>query len=236
MSRKTYHYQNPATYTRLLRYFTWTCIAYTGSMILCFLFLIFILYTKDYISYETIGRLIIQNQTAMAAIGYWITIIFTICHMIVIIFVSLWTYRATANTHALIPKLKQPHYASPGLAVAYYFIPIINIFCPRLTMLDLWEKNLALNNDKREEDSGIVQLWWVGFVVFVILASYGKYYGEHNIINESTLKTRFIIGIAFLTSYLISALSLIRITRTISQAQQTYATMRPAPNETRETP
>lgn len=238
MGRKTYHYQDPAIYTRLLQYPAWCCVAFIATTTLCLSFFLLVAYTKDYISYEPVGRFLAHSKTqaTITALAPWIYHVYQLCHLVVVFFVLLWTYRVSANMHALIPKPKEPHYASPGLAVAYYFVPIANIFCPCLVMQEQWEKNLALTNDERKENSGIIQLWWIAYIAFIVLKVCNDlYFKRHGMVGDTAIKV-LLLGIASLIAYLISALLLIHITRTISQAQQTYAAARPAPSETTETP
>jgi hypothetical protein len=87
----------------------------------------------------------------------------------------MWTHRAHRNLPALgAERLK----FSPGWAVGYFFIPILNLFRPYQVMCEIWRESDPARLPMRDETSGItkvsstavVGLWW-SFSLLVHIAN-----------------------------------------------------------------
>jgi hypothetical protein len=75
----------------------------------------------------------------------------------------LWTYRVATNAVALGGRLS----ISPGSAVGYYFIPIINWWMPYTALAQVWD---ASDPDPRAEvtcrgSHGLLLGWWLAWIV-----------------------------------------------------------------------
>lgn len=68
-----------------------------------------------------------------------------------------WTYRASANTHALgAASLAY----SPRMAVAWYFVPFANIWHPYQAMKEIWQASFNPASWKKVETHYALPLWW----------------------------------------------------------------------------
>jgi hypothetical protein len=80
----------------------------------------------------------------------------------------VWTYRVAAN----LPSLKAPKQEfSPGWAVGYYFIPIMNLFKPYQALVEIWkgsDPGRYLRETLAEQSTAIVGWWWAAHILAAI--------------------------------------------------------------------
>lgn len=78
-----------------------------------------------------------------------------------VIFTSLLVYRLTANTH----KLEPPVYMTTGpfWAVAWFFIPIANVWIAVTTIGRIWEATASLD-DNFKPANGQIGAWWAAYL------------------------------------------------------------------------
>ena len=99
------------------------------------------------------------------------TIIFTISTPIFIIFL-VWFYRATKNINSFGAK----YVNSPGMAVVWWFIPIMNLWKPHEVAQQIWrasnpEIKLTEGTEwKKVPSSNIITIWWVLGLVSIFAA------------------------------------------------------------------
>jgi hypothetical protein len=65
-------------------------------------------------------------------------------------------YRANLNAQRLGADLEY----SPGWAVGYYFIPILNIWKPYQAMREIWQASESPRNWQRMDRPGLLPAWW----------------------------------------------------------------------------
>lgn len=82
-----------------------------------------------------------------------------------------WWYKAHRNLRILG---RDPKY-SQGWAVAYWFIPIVNLFRPYQVAKELWIQSTPDHETTKETPSkawGLVRFWWAIFLALVFHTSY----------------------------------------------------------------
>lgn len=70
----------------------------------------------------------------------------------------VWVHRATANAEAFGAEGMS---AGPGMAVAWYFIPVANLFMPLVVMRETWKASANPPNWEIERAPATLILWWV---------------------------------------------------------------------------
>ena len=94
---------------------------------------------------------ILDNITAVAGA---VQIVFFVVSGILIL---VWINRANKNARALrAPDIT----ITPGWAVGWYFVPLMNLFRPFQAMKEIWYGSLALINDRRRNENGLLNIWW----------------------------------------------------------------------------
>jgi hypothetical protein len=84
----------------------------------------------------------------------------------------MWVYRAYDNLY----KLKPDNLSStPGWAVGYWFVPIISLYKPYVTMKEIWDETQAyvLPEEKKQDikKGYLIGIWWILYL-FSIVSSY----------------------------------------------------------------
>lgn len=100
------------------------------------------------------------NDNRQGVIGLAQGILF----IVTAVFFGSWIYRISSNAHSFTSS-NQRH--SPGWAVGYYFIPIVNLWRPYQALRDAYEAFLDLSKDNK--DNIIFPLWWFAWIVSSIL-------------------------------------------------------------------
>jgi hypothetical protein len=77
----------------------------------------------------------------------------------------IWTYRATANIHALGG---QGIRFTPGWAVAWYWVPIANLWMPYQVMSEIWRYSRNPVGTQPDTTSRLLTWWWLCWVAFLI--------------------------------------------------------------------
>lgn len=80
----------------------------------------------------------------------------------------IWTYRASANIHALGG---QGIRFTPGWAVAWYWIPIANLWMPYQVMREIWRYSGSPIGPRPDTTSRLLTWWWICWVAFFIAGS-----------------------------------------------------------------
>lgn len=75
-----------------------------------------------------------------------------------------WTYQIMGNARAVSDK-SMKH--SPGWAVGYYFIPVVNLWKPYQSLREAYEIFIGLEQGKK--DKVVFPLWWSAWIVSGIL-------------------------------------------------------------------
>ncbi|MFM2297181.1 MAG: hypothetical protein RL117_888 [Verrucomicrobiota bacterium] len=96
------------------------------------------------------------NDNRQATIGLSQTILFGITS----IFFGKWIYRISCNAH-YFSRATQRY--SPGWAVGFYFIPIVNLWRPYQALRDAYEGFIDFTRDHK--DNLVFPLWWFAWIV-----------------------------------------------------------------------
>lgn len=82
----------------------------------------------------------------------------------------MWLYRANANVRALGADDMM---GSPGLGIAWFFIPLANLFMPYMTVRDVWRASARPRDWQGESAPATILFWWIfwlaGGIVGVIV-------------------------------------------------------------------
>lgn len=223
---KDYKYNKLQSLTRYLHYILYLLTLCSFFRILFLAFTYFLTTNNNAFNKDHFPKEFLENLGHI----YLITCYIEIISIIMCAILSLkWIYRSIANLHSFnIPNV---HY-QPYQAVWCCILPIISFIAPYQIVSELWFKSFAVLDDKTCYKRNIISVWWICFLFNA--PTYGMSYTW--IQKDPFSPSGYITGIINCLLVTIAALLFIKITRAISQAQQTYAIMRPAPGETTETP
>jgi hypothetical protein len=80
----------------------------------------------------------------------------------------VWFYRANANARAMGADGLM---GSPGLSVAWFFIPIAFLFMPFLVVRDTWKASAAPRDWQGQPTPPLIGFWWAFFLASNIAAT-----------------------------------------------------------------
>lgn len=98
-----------------------------------------------------------------------ISIVSGIISVLVTIILLIWFYRATKNIRSFGAK----EVTSPGMAVVWWFIPILHLWKPYQVAQQIWKasypntKSIEGNEWKNVPNSNIVKAWWGLGLLFI---------------------------------------------------------------------
>lgn len=175
----------------------------------------------------------IDNSQTFTVSDVFCTFIF-IVSIPTIIIILFWFYRATKNINSFGAK----YVNSPGMAVVWWFIPIMHLWKPNEVAQQIWrasnpEIKLTEGMEWRKvTSSNIIKIWWVlGLIcVFgiIVVGNIGSgIISQYNIIDpEQAEQSRLmslivnLVTIPFLILAIISTIYFIRVVRQISTWQE----------------
>jgi hypothetical protein len=79
-----------------------------------------------------------------------------------------WFYRANANARAMGADGLM---GSPGLSVAWFFIPILFLFMPFIVMRDTWKASATPRDWQGQPTEPLLGFWWTAMLVTHLAAS-----------------------------------------------------------------
>jgi len=106
-----------------------------------------------------------QEMGAALGIAAIASGLFLLMLVVCLVIVGRWIYRASANAHALSDEMT----ISPGWAVGWYFVPVMNLFKPYQAMREIWLASHFRGNWHGEPRPGVVGLWWGLWIVVNII-------------------------------------------------------------------
>lgn len=109
----------------------------------------------------------------------------------------VWVYRSTANAHSFGA---QNLASGPGLAVAWYFIPIANLWMPLATMRETWKASVEPRDWEMATSPAVLPLWWLTSLAANIAALVGFRLGLEDITDAQSLAHIFYITSDALTA------------------------------------
>ncbi|HYD14716.1 MAG TPA: DUF4328 domain-containing protein [Allosphingosinicella sp.] len=81
----------------------------------------------------------------------------------------LWFYRANANVRAMGADGLT---GSPGLSVAWFFIPIVFLFMPFVVMRDTWKASASPRDWQGQPTAPLIGFWWAAMLATHLAASF----------------------------------------------------------------
>lgn len=180
--------------------------------------------------YVTLSGAIDELQFTIADIIGTISFIISIP---IIIIVLVWFYRATKNINSFGAK----YVNSPGMAVVWWFIPIMNLWKPHEVAQQIWrasnpEIKLTEGTEWRKvPSSNIITIWWVLGLVSILGAIVVGHVGSGLISQYNTIDPEQAAGARLMSLYvnlvtipivvisIISTIYFIRMIRQISKWQ-----------------
>ena len=84
-----------------------------------------------------------------------------------VVLVSMWIYRAHANLRDRGIEME----TSPGWAVGWFFVPIMNLFKPFQAMRELWSESHFESDSYGDPAPGTIGTWWGLWIVGNILSN-----------------------------------------------------------------
>lgn len=77
-----------------------------------------------------------------------------------------WIHRANSNVRKLGAKGLR---FTPGWAVGYYFIPIVNLWKPYQAMKEIWQASNRPTDWRNQPDSTILGCWWTFWIISAMI-------------------------------------------------------------------
>jgi hypothetical protein len=97
--------------------------------------------------------------------------IVSIVHVVVTvasgILILRWVHRANWNAHSMGAPLR----FTPGWAVGWFFVPVMNIWRPYQVVKEIWEASFRAIAMQGSTAPGIVGLWWFLWLVYCTLGN-----------------------------------------------------------------
>ena len=211
---KTYPYCNPKPATRWLHYTIYINIT------LIILLVLFQFSRILFVNQVTFGTE--EARTPIATLLNFLVIhkdyilaIYLVLYFINGVQFLNWMYMSNANIRSF--NIEGIRY-TPIAASFGIFLPILGLIMPYQAMIEIWVGSLSLTNHPKSSAIGIISVWWISF----------WFAGISNMISARFLDSynKEIFGYIFMliacALFITSALTLIKITRTISNAQPQY--------------
>jgi len=87
-------------------------------------------------------------------------------YLLTVVIFARWILLANRNVRALGAEGLR---CTPGWAVGYYFVPIVNLWKPYQAMKDLWQASRNPREWQTVQPGGILPLWWALWIITNIL-------------------------------------------------------------------
>ncbi len=129
-----------------------------------------------------------------------------------VVAVSLWVHRVYRN----LPALGHQPATSTAMAVAWFFIPIANLWKPLQVMREIWRSTLPASSER------LVGFWWACWLGGVLIGNLQMQFS----IRETTLASHtppLLLSLASDAVWIAAAWLLINIMRSVTKAQEDVA-------------
>lgn len=144
-----------------------------------------------------------------SVLGVLVSLAYIAILLISIIMVCMWIYRAHANLRAAgVTGLE----TSPGWAIGWFFIPILNLFKPFEAMRELWHASHAQTDEAPDKTPRDLIVWWSCYLVGSVLKNVGSRIAAVH-------EVGFLIDMVSSLILAVSAWFLLAIVRKVTQAQ-----------------
>lgn len=121
------------------------------------------LYADALVSAAAVAIALVQGPQALLAgeLAGPFAILQLLAYFAGLILFLVWFYRANANVRAMGADGLM---GSPGLSVAWFFIPIAFLFMPFVVMRDTWKASAAPRDWQGQPTPPLLGFWWAAFL------------------------------------------------------------------------
>ncbi|MBD60204.1 MAG: hypothetical protein CL808_08815 [Citromicrobium sp.] len=147
-------------------------------------------------------------------------ILFLVVFIVSVVLISMWIYRAHANLRDRGIELE----TSPGWAVGWFFVPIMNLFKPFQAMRELWSESHFEADSYGDPAPGDIAAWWACWIIGGILSNVSmriSSYGAGDNMMVSAVLAAVSTGVLIASAFLLR-----KIIREITAAQNTVVNVR----------
>ncbi len=130
-----------------------------------------------------------------------------------VITISVWVYRAYRNLAAL----GEPARMSPAMAVAWFFIPVANLWKPYQVMAEIWRKSL------QRPAGALFYVWWTCWLVGSLAGIVQMQFSLREPSEPASRTLPLVLSFPADLLYIAAALLLIRIIASVTSAQEQAA-------------
>ena len=136
-----------------------------------------------------------------------------------VVMVSVWVHRVYRN---LAPLGHRPK-TSPAMAVAWFFIPIANLWKPFLVVREIWRATLPGSAD------GLLRLWWGCWLAGILVGNLQMQLSIRETAALASHTAPLLVSLASDGVWIASAWFLISIIRSVTRGQDDAAARLEAP-------
>lgn len=86
------------------------------------------------------------------------------------VIIAMWIYRIASNTRFLAGANQMEY--TPGWAVGWYFVPIVNFWKPYQAMKEIWTLNVARDGGPGALVAMLLPLWWTLWIVWNLVSNF----------------------------------------------------------------
>ena len=144
----------------------------------------------------------------------------SVIFLISVVFVCMWIYRAHANLRERGIEME----TSPGWAVGWFFVPVMNLFKPFQNMRELWSESHLESDAYGAPAPGEIGSWWACWIIGNMLSYVSMRLSAFD--TGDTFSVAIAIGAVGSGLTIACALLLRNIIRDITSAQNTELNVR----------
>ena len=134
-----------------------------------------------------------------------------------------WVYQTSENAHALGAK---DLYLAPGLAAGSYFIPLFNLYAPRINMSETWKASVDAPRWREQSGTLLVPLWWALTIAMIVGGGYLRSSGISSFLE---FQRHTLLLMAYALICILQGIIVVSIVTWITRAQvRQYATLQEA--------
>jgi hypothetical protein len=104
--------------------------------------------------------------------------------IIAYILVLVWKYRTNKNCHGFGANDMR---FTPGWAVGWHFVPIMNLFRPYQVMQEIWKVSTNPITWQDQRSSALIKWWWFSYLISGFFGKYSAKLSMKGVFKEETL-------------------------------------------------